>query len=255
MFKKMKQYHFLFEQLVKRDFQKKYKRTTLGIAWSMLAPLMNLLIMWLILTRFFGSNVDHYIVYLFSGQIVFSYFVDATNLGMNALVSNANIFTKVNVPKYMFLLSQNISSLINFGLTLLLLFGLSIMDKVPITPRFLLLVYPIICLIVFNIGMGLILSAFFVFFRDMQYLWGIITQLISWLSAIFYTIDGYSYVARCLFLLNPLYVFIRYFRKIMLEGTIPTVQFHLLAAFYALGAFFVGLYIYKKYNTEFLYYV
>lgn len=252
---KIKRYQFLFEELVKRDFTKKYKRTALGIGWSMLAPLMNLLIMWLVLSRFFGSNVNHYIVYLFSGQIVFSYFVDATNLGMNALVSNANIFTKVNVPKYMFLFSQNVSSLINFGLTLILLFGLTLLDGVPVTPKFVLLIYPIVCLIIFNIGMGLILSALFVFFRDMQYLWGIITQLISWLSAIFYTIDSYSYIARCLFLLNPLYVYIRYFRKIILDGTIPTIQFHLLAAFYALLAFGIGAFIYKKNNTEFLYYV
>ena len=255
MLTKLKRHQFLFEELVKRDFAKKYKRTVLGMAWSILSPLMNLLIMWLVFNNFFGNNMDHYVIYLFAGQLVFSYFTDATNLGMNSLVSNAGIFTKVNVPKYLFLFSQNVSSLINFGLTLLIFFTFVAIDGVPFTWKFLFLVYPVACLIVFNLGLGLILSALFVFFRDMQYLWGILTQLTLPISAIFYTIDSYSYTVQCLFLLNPLYLYIRYFRKIVLEGEIPTLQFHLLAAAFAALSFTVGAYMYKKYNHEFLYYV
>ncbi len=255
MLKKLEQHHFLFEELVKRDFTKKYKRTILGMAWSILSPLMNLLIMWLVFSNFFGNNVNHYVVYLFAGQLVFSYFTDATNLGMTSLAGNAGIFTKVNVPKYLFLFSQNVSSLINFGLTLLIFFAFVAIDGVAFTWKFVLLVYPVACLVVFNLGMGLILSALFVFFRDMQYLWGILTQLLMWMSAIFYTIDSYSYTVQCLFLLNPIYLYIRYFRKIVLDGAIPTPQFHLLAAGYAVAAFAIGAFMYKKYNHEFLYYV
>lgn len=255
MLKKLKQHQFLFTELVKRDFAKKYKRTILGMAWSILSPLLNLLIMWLIFNNFFGNNMDHYVVYLFAGQLVFSYFSDATNLGMNSLVSNAAIFTKVNVPKYLFLFSQNVSSLINFGLTLLVFFTFVAVDGIAFTWKFFLLIYPVICLIIFNVGIGLILSALFVFFRDIQYLWGILTQLIMWLSAVFYTIDGYSYTVQCAFLLNPIYLYIRYFRKIVIDGTIPTPAFHMLAAVYALAAFAIGAYIYKKNNHEFLYYV
>lgn len=255
MIEKLKRHQFLFEELVKRDFAKKYKRTVLGMAWSILAPLMNLLIMWLVFSNFFGNNVDHYVVYLFAGQLIFSYFTDATNLGMNSLLINAGIFTKVNVPKYLFLFSQNVSSLINFGLNLLIFFTFVAIDGVPFTWKFVWLLFPVVCLIVFNLGLGLILSALFVFFRDMQYLWSILTQLIMWMSAIFYTIDSYSYTVQCLFLLNPMYVYIRYFRKIILEGTIPTLQFHLLAAGFALISFIIGAYMYKRYNHEFLYYV
>ena len=255
MLTKLKQYKFLFEELVKRDFAKKYKRTILGMAWSIISPLVNLLIMWLVFGKFFGNNVNHYVIYLFAGQLVFSYFSDATHLGMTSLVGNAGIFTKVNVPKYMFLFSQNVSSLINFGLTLLIFFVFVTFDGIPFTWKFVLLLFPILCLIVFNLGMGLILSALFVFFRDMQYLWGIMTQLIMWLSATFYTIDQYSEQVRRLFLLNPIYLYIRYFRKIVIDSQIPTLGFHLLAAGYALIAFGVGSFMYKKYNHEFLYYV
>ena len=255
MLQRLKQHQFLFGELVKRDFAKKYKRTILGMAWSILSPLMNLLIMWLVFSNLFGNNVNHYVIYLFAGQLVFSYFTDATNLGMTSLVGNAGIFTKVNVPKYLFLFSQNVSSLINFGLTLLIFFAFTAFDGIPFTWKFFLLVYPVVCMIVFNLGVGLILSALFVFFRDMQYLWGILTQLLMWLSAIFYTIDVYSETAQLLFLANPIYLYIRYFRKIVIDGAIPSLGFHILAAAYALGAFAVGAYMYKKYNHEFLYYV
>lgn len=255
MLQKYRQYWFLFSELVKRDFSKKYKRTILGMAWSVLSPLMNLLVMWLVFNIFFGNNVDHYVVYLFAGQLVFSYFTDATNLGMNSLVSNAGIFTKVNVPKYLFLFSQNVSSLINFGITLLIFFSFVAIDGIPFTWKFLLLVYPVLCLIIFDLGVGLILSALYVFFRDMQYLWSILTQLLMWMSAIFYTINSYSYTIQCMFLANPIYLYIRYFRKIVIDGVIPTPQFHLLAAFYALVVFAIGVWMYKKYNHEFLYYV
>ena len=255
MLNKLKQHQFLFTELVKRDFTKKYKRTILGMGWSILSPLLNLLIMWMVFNNFFGNNVNHYVVYLFSGQLVFSYFTDATNLGMNSLTGNAGIFTKVNVPKYLFLFSQNVSSLINFGLTLLVYFTFVAIDGISFTWLFLLLVYPIVCLIVFNLGIGLVLSALFVFFRDMQYLWGILTQLLMWMSAIFYTIDSYSQIIQNLFLLNPIYLYIRYFRKIVIDGVIPTSQFHLLAAAYALIAFSFGAWMYKKYNHEFLYYL
>lgn len=99
---KLKQYQFLFEELVKRDFKKKYKRTVLGMVWSVLSPLLMLCVMAAIFGQFFGRNTAHYIIYLFSGQIIFNYYTESTNEGMNALMSNANIFSKINVPKYLF---------------------------------------------------------------------------------------------------------------------------------------------------------
>ena len=255
MLQRIIQYRFMFEELVKRDFTKKYKRTILGMGWSILSPLMNLIIMWLVFSNFFGNNVNHYVIYLFSGQLVFSFFTDATNLGMTSLVDNAPIFTKIEVPKVLFLLSQNVSSLINFSLTLVLFFLFAAIDHVPFTWRFLLLIFPVVCLILFNTGVGLVLSAMFVFFRDMKYLWGIMTQFVMWVSAIFYTVDSFGETAQRLFLFNPLYVFIRYFRSIVIYSAVPPVWFHVLCAAYALTAMAAGIFMYRKYNHEFLYYV
>ncbi|MBE6956691.1 MAG: ABC transporter permease [Ruminococcaceae bacterium] len=249
------QHQFLFEELVKRDFKKKYKRTVLGMAWSVLSPLLTLLVMRLVFTQFFGRSVEHYTTYLFCGNLVFSYFNEATSQGMTSLMSNAGIFTKVNVPKYMFLLSKNVQTLINFGLTLCVFFLFCLLDNITFTWKFVCLLYPTACLVLFNLGVGLVLSALYVFFRDVQYLWSVFVQLLMYMSAIFYSIDGYSPTVQNLFLLNPVYLFIRYFRKIVIEATVPSLWFHLLMAAYVIIVLGVGCRMYKKYNTKFLYYV
>ena len=255
MLQKIAQSRFLFIELVKRDFKKKYKRTVLGMAWSVLAPLLQLLVMRVVFTQFFGRNMEHYTTYLFCGNLVFSYFSESTGQGMTSLVGNAGIFTKVNIPKYLFLFSKNVQALINFGLVLVVFFVFCLIDGVAFTWKFVLLLIPIFSLMLFNIGVGLILSALFVFFRDVQYLWRVFTQLLTYLSAIFYTIDRFSPTVQNLFLLNPVYLHIRYFRKIVLENTVPSVWFHLLMLADVLIVLGIGCWMYKKYNTKFLYYV
>lgn len=253
---KTKEHSFLFSELVKRDFKKKYKRTYLGMVWSILSPLLTLLIMSLVFTHFFGSKQPHYTIYLFCGNIIFSYFSDSTNGGMGSLLANADIFGKINVPKYLFLFSRNVSSLINFGLTLIVFFIFCIIDGINFAWCFFMLIIPILCLIVFNLGVGLILSALYVFFRDMQYLWSVFTMLLMYMSAIFYTVTVESFGRFTkLFLLNPVYVYIKYFRLIVIDNTLPSIQFNLLAVGYALVAFGIGALIYKKFNHKFLYYV
>ena len=255
MIQKMKKYQFLFEELVKRDFKKKYKRTVLGMAWSVLSPLLSLLVMRLVFTQFFGRNTPHYTIYLFCGNLVFSYFNESTTQRMSSLMANASIFTKVNVPKYLFLMSKNVQTLINFGVTLCVFVLFCILDGITFTWRWVLLLYPIFMLLFFNIGVGLVLSALFVFFRDIQYLWTVFVQLLTYMSAIFYTIDGYSPMVQNLFLINPIYLFIRYFRKIVIDMAIPSVWFHLLMGGYTVVVLALGCWMYKKYNHRFLYYV
>ena len=252
---KIKEKRFLFEELVKRDFAKKYKRTILGMFWSVLGPLLNLGVMALVFTQFFGRNMEHYIIYMFCGNLVYNYYSESTKGGMTSLTDNAGIFSKVNVPKYMFLLSKNVSVLINFAINLLVLFVFCLFDGVSFTWKFLMLIYPICCLVVFNLGVGLILSALYIMFKDMKYLYDIFTMLLMYLSAIFYNIDAYSLHKQYLFYLNPIYVYIRYFRKIILDGSIPKLSFHLLAAGYAVVVLVIGAVIYKKNNYKFLYYI
>ncbi len=252
---RLKNYQFLFEELVKRDFKKKYKRTILGMFWSVLNPLLQLLVMSFVFTNFFGRNMEHYTIYLFSGNLLYAFFKDSTSGGMHSLMQNAGIIKKINLPKYLFLLSKQVSSLINFGLTLIVYFAFVIGDGVPITWRFVLLLYPILCLAIFNIGFGLILSALFVLFKDIQYLYDVFTMLLMYLSAIFYTTDGFSPLIQKLFYLNPIYTYISYVRKIVLHQMVPSLAHHGLCLFFALAALIIGCLIYKKLNYKFLYYM
>ena len=253
--KKIEKHQFLFEELVKRDFKQKYKRTVLGMGWSILSPLLSLLVMKLVFTQFFGRSMEHYTTYLFAGNLMFSYFKEATNGGMNALVSNARIFTKINVPKYIFLLTKNVSSIINFGITLLVFFLFAALDGVTFSWKFLTILYPVLSMMAFSVGVGLILSALYVFFRDIQYLYDIFTLLLMYMSAIFYTVDSYSLAIQRLFLLNPVYCAIKYVRIVVLEGMIPGLYLHVLLLVYASLALFLGGLMYKRKNRQFLYYV
>ncbi len=253
--KKIKKNQFLFEELVKRDFKQKYKGTVLGMFWSVLSPLLNLLVMKIIFTQFFGRNTPHYTTYLFAGNVLFSYFRESTKGGMNALLSNKRIFTKINVPKYLFLLSKNVSTLINLGLTMTVFFVFAALDGIRFGWHFISLVYPIACLVMLCVGMGLILSAMQVFFRDTKYLYEVFLTLLHYASAIFYRLDGYSPEVQRIFLLNPVYCAIKYVRVVTIDGIIPDMQLHILLMLYGLAAIVIGSLIYKKKNHMFLYYV
>ncbi len=240
---------------MKRDFKKKYKRTVLGMGWSMLMPLLTLLVMKLVFGQFFGRNIDHFTTYIFCGNVIFCWFSESSGLGMRSLFGNAAIFSKVNVPKYLFLLSGSVQTLINFLLTMLVFLFFCWLDDVTFTWRFVMLAYPVATMLVFNIGIGLVLSALYVFFRDMDYIWGVATQLLMYGSAIFYSVDGMSPKAQMVFACNPVYRHIAYFREVVLGGAVPDLETHLTLACFALVALAVGAFMYKHYNTRFLYYV
>ncbi|MCL2363882.1 MAG: ABC transporter permease [Defluviitaleaceae bacterium] len=248
-------YNFLFEELVKRDFKKRYKRTALGIAWSMLGPLCQLVVMYLVFTHFFGRDIPHFIIYVFAGLKIFTFFKESTSQGMQSLAVNSGILTKIKVPKYLFLLSKNVAALLNFGLMLVIFFIFVLIDGVPLHLRFVMVIYPMLTLLVFNIGVGLVLSALYVFFKDIQYLYDIFTMLLMWMSAIFYSIDTFSETTQQLFLLNPIFVHIHYVRLVILHGYIPAWHIHLICGLYALGALTVGAWFYKRYNYRFIYYM
>ena len=246
---------FLIEELIKRDFKKKYKGTYLGALWSILSPLIVLSVMMLVFSRFFGGSIEHYVIYVFCGNVIYSYFADAANGGMVALLSNADIFTTVRTPKHLFVFSKNVTCLVNFGLTLILLICFCIIDGVTITPYFLLLLYPIACIFIFNVGIGLILSPALVFFRDTQYLFGIFTTLLTYVSAIFYSTETFTPAIKAIFYANPIYVYITYFREAILGASLPSAELHFLCIAYAAFFLLIGSLVYRRTEKKFIYYL
>lgn len=255
MLDKVNSHFFLFQELVSRDFKKKYKNTFLGMIWSLLSPLLMLLVMKIVFTNFFGASIPHYTIYLLSGNIVFSYFNESTSQGMLSFLENAGIISNVNVPSSLFILSRNMQTLINFMLSIAVFFIFCLIDRIIFSWIFLLLLCPIVFLFLFNVGISLILSSLYVRFRDMQYLWGIFSQILMYASAIFFSIDGYPMNVQNRFLLNPVYVFITYFRKVVINGEIPSPGFHLLMIGHSMLAVAIGIMVYRKNKKTFLYYM
>ncbi len=252
---RVRKHGFLFEELVKRDFKKKYKGTILGIVWSMLAPLMHLAVMNLVFSHFFQRSGEHWIIYLFTGNLIFQYFREATTSGMTALQANSGIFTKVNVPKYLFLLSRNVEALINLSFSLIVYFIFVAANGIQFRWGFFAILFPIVCEIIFNVGMGLILSALHIFFKDISYLYDVFCTLLMYMSAIFYYVDTYPVYMQNLLYLNPIYCYITYIRTVIISGTMPALWLHGLCLFYAVAVAAIGAHMYKKNNYKFLYYI
>ena len=244
---------FLFKQLVKYNFKKRYKGTVLGMIWSILYPLFDLLILVLIFTKLLGRNTPHYPIYVFCGTLLMAYFREATRDGMTCFRNNRSLITKVKMPNYLLLISKNASSLINFALTLTIFILLCIVDGISINLTFILLLFPIICISLFNIGVGFILNTCYVFFRDVSYIYDLLLIIINYLSATFYNIGSFSSSVQKLFLLNPIYCYIRYFRIIVIENNIPGIELHALCLFYAVIYLSIGILVYRKNKNKFIY--
>lgn len=251
---KVKRNRFLFEELTKRDFKKKYKRTMLGILWSVVSPFLTFLIQYFVFGYIFDRLDTGFIVYLLTGTLMFSFFSNATTAGMFSMYSNGSILSKVKVPKALFVLSSNSAATFNFFLTLIVYFGFMLVCKVNFGPHLLLMIYPILCLIIFNIGMSYVLSALFVFFRDVQYLYQIFTMLLSYLSAIFYEIKAFPEHFQMLFYINPIYEYISYMRELVMQSSIPSFKHHVVCLAFSLGMLGIGLLIHKKTEQKFVYY-
>ena len=160
------------------------------------------------------------------------------------------------MPKYIFILSKNVSTIVNLGLTLAVFFLFVLWEPdLEITWKYIFLLFPLACLVIFNIGIGMCLSAILVFFRDIQYLYDVFTMLLMYVSAIFYPTTIVPEAYRHLFYGNPVYCYIEYFRDIILDAKIPSLEYHLLCIAYAAGALALGCWAYKRYNYRFVYYL
>lgn len=254
MLKLVDQYGFLYSQLVKRDFNKKYKRSILGVFWSILSPLLTFFVMFFVFTHFFGRDTPHYSVYLFSGLVVFGYFTEATNSGMNSFVSGAGLYSKLRVPKLIFIATSNTLAFINFFLTFVVLLIFIARDDL-LTWKLLYLIYPTICITFFNVGVSLILGTFYVFFKDIKYLYSVATRLLRYVSALFYTIDSYPDKIQSLFYFNPIFVYISYFREIIIYHQVPSQMVHELCLIYAVTSLLAGVVLYGKFQEKFIYFV
>lgn len=252
-----KKYGFLLQQLVTRDFKVKYKRSVLGIVWSLLYPIMMMAVMAVVFSNVFKFSTPgvSYLAYLLIGLTYFNYFSEASNLAMSSVVANFSLINKVYIPKYIFPLSKCLFVGINFLLTLIPLYVVIIATGTGLNWWHLLLPFSFICLFLFTVGMGFILSTISVFLRDMFYIYGIIITIWTYLTPIMYDIAIINPTLQFIMKFNPLYQFINFARSIILYGNCPTLGQFAGCAVSALIVFFLGIFIFKKKQDKFIYYV
>ncbi|MDD2518484.1 MAG: ABC transporter permease [Bacilli bacterium] len=252
-----KKYKFLLQQLVSRDFKVKYKRSVLGILWSLLNPILMMAVLAIVFTNIFKFSMPgvNYLVYLISGLVLFNYFSEASNLAMSSIVGNFTLINKVYIPKYIFPLSKCLFVGINFLLTLIPLYIVIIVTGTDLNIYHFLLPYAYICLFMFTLGMGLILATISVFLRDMFYIYGIIVMMWTYLTPIMYDISMIPAQFQTIFKLNPLYQFINFARSIILYGQMPTLGQWAGCGVSAVVVLIFGIYIFRKKQDKFIYYV
>ena len=252
-----KKYSFLLEQLVSRDFKVKYKRSVLGIVWSLLYPVLMMAVMAIVFSNVFKFSTPgvSYLAYLLIGLTYFNYFSEASNLAMSSVVGNFSLINKVYIPKYIFPLSKCLFVGINFLLTLIPLYVVIIATGTGLCWQHILLPFSFVCLFLFTVGMWFILSTISVFLRDMFYIYGIIITIWTYLTPIMYDIKMLNPTFAFVLKFNPLYQFINFARTIILYHNTPTLGQFAGCAVSSIIVFLLGIFIFKKKQDKFIYYV
>ncbi|SHK24101.1 ABC transporter permease [Tepidibacter formicigenes] len=250
-----KKYRPLLKELVLRDIKLKYRRSVLGILWSILNPLLMMLVLTIVFSTLFKRSIDNFPVYLLCGRIIFDFYSQSTREAMTSIVSNGILIRKVYIPKYIFPISKGISTFVNLLFSLIALFIVMIVTNVKITWAIMLIPLPLIYIFIFSIGIGLTLAAYTVFFRDIVHLYSVVLTAWMYLTPLFYPVEIIPDSFKFVIYLNPLYYIIECFREIVLYGQIISLQKHLICILISLFSIVFGIIVFKKKQDKFILYI
>lgn len=239
-------YFFLLRQLISRDFKVKYKRSVLGVLWSFLNPLLMMSVQYIVFSNLFRYDIKNYVVYLLTGIVIFNYFSDTTSQCLMSILGNSPLITKVYLPKYIFPLSKVLSCGINFCVSLIPLFIIALISKVHFSYSLLLIPINALFLLTFVYGVGLILSVLMVYFRDIQFLWGVVVTAWMYATPIFYPASIIPSNLHFIQTFNPIFHIINFLRIIVIDGTIPSPSTFYACILSSVVFLFIGGLFYKK---------
>jgi ABC-type polysaccharide/polyol phosphate export permease len=254
-FQKFNRFKPLLGQLIQRDFKSKYKRSVLGVLWTVLNPLLSMLILTIVFSTIFRFDIPNFPVYLLSGQIAFGFFSEVTNTALMSIVSNANLIKKVSLPKYIFPTAKAVSGGINMLFSMLALLLIMFITKSSFCWTILLTPIALVYLFVFSLGVGLVLSVSMVFFRDTLYLYGILLMAITYLTSLFYPISIIPEKYQFLISLNPMFHFVEYFRCVTIYATVPSLWQNVVCILLAMNSLLLGLIVFYKAQDKFILYI
>lgn len=248
----------ILTELVRKDFKLKYRRSVLGVVWSVLNPLLMMLVMAAVFTHFMRGNdmpANVYPVYLIIGNITFSLMSGATTDGMWSIIQAAPLLKKVKVNRLVFPVQKVLFALVNFALSLIAVALVMLVCQTPLGWQAIFIVPLLFYLVVFCIGLSLLLSTLAVFFRDVIHLWGVVITAWTYLTPIFYTMSLLPEWMQGLMKWNPMYQYIEYFRSCVLYQQVPSLMSNVVCVAMALVSLGIGLLVFKKNEHKFILYI
>lgn len=255
-------YRHLLNNLISRDIKVKYRRSALGLLWSVLNPLLMMMVMYVVFSQIFhmaqmsrGNIEVNFAVYLLTGQLIYNFFSEATQTAMGSVLGSAPLIKKVYIPKYIFPLEKVAFSFVNMLFSLIALVIVMIFTRTPVHSTVLLAWIPMVILFVFNFGIGLILSAGTVFFRDIMHLYGVGVTALMYLTPIMYDVSILPDWARSVIPFNPMYWFVSMFRDFVIYGVMPGINAWIGTGVSAVVALIAGLVLFKKTQDRFVLYI
>ena len=249
------QYKTALYNLVKRDFIVKYRRSILGILWSVLNPFLMMVVISAVFSYMFRFDVEHYPVYYLTGYILFTMFTSSTSGAISSIINSAMLIKKMYIPNYLFPVEKCLFEFINTSVSLIALAAVLIWFKIPAALSWLLIPLPFIYIFIFSVGIAFILSSLNVYFRDIGHLYSVVTKVLIYATPVFYPVTILPPEIMHIMNWNPLYHFIDYFRIIILDGQIPSLNANLICAAFAFGSFFTGAVVFRLLQRKFILYI
>ncbi len=249
-------YKDLLKQLVTRDIKLKYRRSFLGYVWSILNPLLIMIVMTLVFSTMFNRNIENFPVYLFCGQLLFNYMNSSTHQAIFSINGNASLLKKTYVPKYIFTMSKITSGLVDLLFSLGALVIVILVTNARVTWHTLFVPVVLLQLYLFCLGLGMFLAQANVFFRDIQYIYNAVTTAWMYLTPIFYPLealpDKMSWFIKHL---NPMYFFIGQFRDLVYYGRFPGAVITAAGWIAAIGMLLIGTWSFSRSKDKFILYI
>jgi ABC-2 type transport system permease protein len=253
--KALYQYRDLIFQLVRRDIVARYKRSILGVAWTMLNPLGTMLVMYVVFSHVF-NRAENYAAYILTGITVWSTFSQATTMAMKSMVWGSNLVRQIYIPRTAFVVSTVLSNMFNFLLSLIPLFIILAFMHVPLRPSALLLPVFIIYLTAFSLGLGLLLATLATFFPDVADLYPVILRAWMYLSPIIMPLETYKEILNGILLyVNPFYYIVNLFRILIIDGFVPHFQTWVAVTVVSFVPLIIGWIVFCKKADSFAYHI
>lgn len=252
----MKRSWFTLTMLVSKDFKKKYRRSVLGVVWSVLNPLLMMIVLSVVFSAFlkFG-NIPNFPLYLILGNTIFALMSDSTRDGMQSILESTSLIKKVRIEKLIFPLEKVIFHLVNFCFSLIAVALVMLWFRVIPTANALFLPLLLLYVSVFSAGLSMLLSALAVFFRDVLHLWGVVLTAWTYATPLFYPVEILPATLQKLEVFNPMYHYVVYFRDIFLYATTPSLMENLVCLGMAAVTLLVGFAVFRKFEKKFILYV